>query len=39
VLGTIGSDDKGDVTGSDTFVWYQWRSGDYAPVGPSQLSE
>jgi branched-chain amino acid transport system substrate-binding protein len=24
VLGTIGFDDKGDVTGYDSFVWYEW---------------
>jgi ABC-type branched-subunit amino acid transport system substrate-binding protein len=39
VLGTIGFDDKGDVTGYDTFVWYQWRGGDYRPVEPGQLTE
>jgi branched-chain amino acid transport system substrate-binding protein len=39
VLGRVGFDDKGDVTGYDTFVWYQWRSGDYAPVEPGQLTE
>jgi ABC-type branched-subunit amino acid transport system substrate-binding protein len=39
VLGTIGFDDKGDVTGYDTFVWYQWRGGDYAPVKPAELTD
>jgi branched-chain amino acid transport system substrate-binding protein len=39
VLGRIGFDDKGDVTGYDTFVWYQWRGGDYAPVEPGKLTE
>jgi len=39
VLGRIGFDGKGDVTGYNTFVWYQWRGGDYAPVDPGQLSE
>ncbi len=34
VLGTIGFDDKGDVTGSDTFVWHVWKDGDYVPVEP-----
>jgi branched-chain amino acid transport system substrate-binding protein len=35
VLGRIGFDEKGDVTGYDTFVWYQWRGGDYEPVEPN----
>ena len=34
VLGTIGFDDKGDVTGYDTFAWYVWKDGGYAPVDP-----
>jgi branched-chain amino acid transport system substrate-binding protein len=34
VLGTIGFDEKGDVTGSDTFVWHVWKNGDYVPVEP-----
>jgi branched-chain amino acid transport system substrate-binding protein len=32
VLGKIGFDEKGDVTGYDTFVWYVWQEGDYAPA-------
>jgi branched-chain amino acid transport system substrate-binding protein len=39
VLGTIGFDAKGDVTGYDTFVWYRWQDGDYAPVDPGTLTE
>jgi len=39
VLGRIGFDAKGDVTGYDTFVWYQWRGGDYAPVDPGKLTD
>jgi branched-chain amino acid transport system substrate-binding protein len=39
VLGRIGFDAKGDVTGYDPFIWYQWRGGDYAPADPSQLSK
>jgi branched-chain amino acid transport system substrate-binding protein len=39
VLGTIGFDDKGDVTGYDTFVWYLWKDGDYAPLVPGKLTE
>jgi branched-chain amino acid transport system substrate-binding protein len=34
VLGRIGFDHEGDVTGYDTFVWYQWQGGDYAPFDP-----
>jgi branched-chain amino acid transport system substrate-binding protein len=32
LVGTIGFDDKGDVTGRDTFVWHVWQDGTYAPV-------
>ena len=39
VLGTIGFDDKGDVTGYDTFIWHQWQDGDYVPVDPGKLTE
>lgn len=39
VLGRIGFDAKGDVTGYDTFVWYRWQDGDYAPVDPAELTE
>jgi branched-chain amino acid transport system substrate-binding protein len=39
VLGRIGFDDKGDVTGYDTFVWYQWQGGDTRPVDPDKLAE
>ena len=38
VLGTIGFDDKGDVTGYEPFVWYVWRD-NYAPVDPAKLTE
>lgn len=31
VLGPIGFDNKGDVTGS-SWIWYVWKSGTYAPV-------
>jgi branched-chain amino acid transport system substrate-binding protein len=37
VLGTIGFDAKGDVTGDDTFAWYVWNDGAYAPVDPADL--
>jgi branched-chain amino acid transport system substrate-binding protein len=32
VLGKIGFDEKGDVTGIDTFVWYVFGKEDYSPV-------
>jgi branched-chain amino acid transport system substrate-binding protein len=32
LFGTIGFDDKGDVYGYETLVWYVWRQGDDAPV-------
>jgi branched-chain amino acid transport system substrate-binding protein len=39
VLGTIGFDDKGDVTGYEPFTWYVWQEGDYAPLEPGKLTE
>ena len=39
VLGRIGFDAKGDVTGYDPFVWYLWKDGKYAPVEPGELTE
>jgi branched-chain amino acid transport system substrate-binding protein len=39
VLGTIGFDEKGDVTGYVPFVWYVWREGNYAPVDPAKLTD
>lgn len=32
VLGKIGFDAKGDVTGMTPFVWYQWIGEEYVPV-------
>jgi hypothetical protein len=32
VLGTVGFDDKGDVTG-DNYVLYQWDNGEYNEIG------
>jgi branched-chain amino acid transport system substrate-binding protein len=29
VLGTIGFDDKGDVVGIETYVWYEWQDGEF----------
>jgi branched-chain amino acid transport system substrate-binding protein len=39
MLGRIGFDQKGDVTGYETFVWYVWKDGKYAPVEPGKLTE
>ena len=39
VLGKIGFDDKGDVTGYEPFVWYVWKGGNYVPVDPAELAE
>jgi branched-chain amino acid transport system substrate-binding protein len=39
VLGRIGFDDKGDVTGVDSFIWYVWQNGGYAPVEPAKLTD
>lgn len=30
---------KGDVTGYDTFVWYRWEDGEYAPVDLDELTD
>ena len=32
ILGEIGFDEKGDVTGLQTFVWYVWTDGTYQPL-------
>jgi hypothetical protein len=32
VLGKIGFNEKGDVTGISTFVWYVFGKKDYSPV-------
>jgi branched-chain amino acid transport system substrate-binding protein len=39
VLGTIGFDDKGDITGVDPFVWYVWKGDTYVPVDPAEQTE
>jgi branched-chain amino acid transport system substrate-binding protein len=39
ILGRIGFDAKGDVTGNKTFVWNQWQGGDIRPVDPGKLAE
>lgn len=35
VLGHIGFDAKGDVTGYDTYAWYVWHEGKYVPKDPA----
>ena len=32
VVGRIGFDDKGDVTGFGTYVWYVWQGGEFVPL-------
>jgi branched-chain amino acid transport system substrate-binding protein len=39
MLGRIGFDAKGDVSGYETFVWKVWKDGKYAPVEPGELTE
>jgi branched-chain amino acid transport system substrate-binding protein len=39
VLGRLGFDDKGDVTGADSFIWYVWKDGKYGPVDPAKLTD
>ena len=31
VIGHIGFDDNGDVTGTETYIWYVWKDGKYVP--------
>jgi branched-chain amino acid transport system substrate-binding protein len=39
VVGRIGFDDKGDVTGYEPFVWYVWKGDSYVPVDPAKLTD
>jgi branched-chain amino acid transport system substrate-binding protein len=32
VIGRVGFDDNGDVTGTETYVWYVWKDGKYVPA-------
>jgi branched-chain amino acid transport system substrate-binding protein len=32
VIGRVGFDDNGDVTGTETYVWYVWKDGQYVPA-------
>ena len=38
-LGRIGFDDKGDVTGVDSFVWYVGKGDTDLPVDPDGLAK
>ena len=39
MLGTIGFDAKGDVTGFEPFAWYVWTDGKCVAEGPDRLAE
>jgi branched-chain amino acid transport system substrate-binding protein len=39
ILGEIGFDEKGDVTGYDPFVWYVWKGETQIPLAPGALNE
>lgn len=39
VLGHIGFDAKGDVTGYETYAWYVWKDGKYAPLQPAKVTD
>jgi hypothetical protein len=32
VVGRIGFDHNGDVTGSPTYIWYVWKDAKYVPA-------
>jgi branched-chain amino acid transport system substrate-binding protein len=34
VVGRIRFDDNGDVTGTETYIWYVWKDGQYGPARP-----
>ena len=34
VVGRISFDDNGDVTGTETYIWYVWKDGQYGPARP-----
>jgi branched-chain amino acid transport system substrate-binding protein len=39
VLGRIGFDEKGDVTGYNTFDWFVWSRGDIVPLNAAALQK
>ncbi|MEM7024460.1 MAG: branched-chain amino acid ABC transporter substrate-binding protein [Pseudomonadota bacterium] len=38
VLGAIGFDDRGDVEGTESFVWYEWRDGEYVQMSSEEVN-
>jgi hypothetical protein len=34
VVGRVGFDEKGDVTGWGTYVWYVWQDGEFVLLEP-----
>jgi ABC-type branched-subunit amino acid transport system substrate-binding protein len=39
VLGSIGFNAKGDVTGIDSFDWYIWQGGSYVPLNDADPTD
>jgi branched-chain amino acid transport system substrate-binding protein len=39
VLGTLGFDERGDVTGIRSFDWFVWSDGEYVPLEEAQTTE
>jgi branched-chain amino acid transport system substrate-binding protein len=39
VLGRIGFDQKGDVTGANTFLWYVWKGGELKPLEEARAND
>jgi branched-chain amino acid transport system substrate-binding protein len=39
ILGTVGFDAKGDVTGHEPFAWYVWQDGEYRPLAGAPASD
>ena len=39
VLGPLGFDNKGDVTGIETFVWHIWENGSYRRLDQAELTD
>ena len=37
MLGTLGFDEKGDVTGIEMWSWYRWENGTVVEKAPSEL--
>ena len=39
ILGRVGFDPKGDVTGANTFVWYVWKGGELVPLEEASAND